>query len=98
MKAIWKDTVIADSDETIKIEGAIYFPQTSLRKQYINASKSHTTHHTLGEANCFSIEISGSINTDAVCYYPAPAEELIAKVGHDFTGYVTFNDSVEITK
>lgn len=97
MQAVWKDTVIAESDETLMIEGSHYFPQTSLKKQYINASKTRTMHDVLGEASCFSIEIGGDINTDAVCYYAAPAEDMIQKVGHDFTGYVTFNDSVTVT-
>ena len=98
MKAIWKDTVIADSDETIKVEGSVYFPQSSLRKQYINASKTRTESPDMGEASYFSIEVSGDINKDSVWYYAAPGEAAIAKVGQDFSGYVTFNKDIKITK
>lgn len=98
MKAIWKDTVIAESDETLEIEGDVYFPQSTIKKQYINASKSHMPCPWRGEANCWSIEISGDILTDAAWYYPAPDEKAIAKVGTDFTGYVAFGKGVEITK
>ena len=97
MKATWKDTVIAESDDTIEIEGAVYFPQTTIKKQYINASKTHTTCPWRGETNYFSVEISGDINTDAAWYYPAPKESAIEKVGQDFTGYVAFNNGVVIS-
>lgn len=98
MKAIWKDTVIAESDDTVEIEGDIYFPQSTIKKQFINASKSHVPCPWRGEANCFSVEVSGDINTDAAWYYPAPDEAAIEKVGVDFTGYVAFGKGVEITE
>ena len=43
MKAIWKDTVIAESDQTIEVEGNFYFPPDSVRREYLQPSSAHST-------------------------------------------------------
>ena len=35
MKAIWNNEVIAESNETVVIEGNHYFPHDSIKKEYL---------------------------------------------------------------
>ncbi len=72
MKAIWNEAVIAESEDTVIVEGNHYFPRTSLNDEYVRDSA--TTSHCpwKGEANYYSLEVNGKSNLDAVWYYKAP--------------------------
>lgn len=72
MKAIWNSTVIAESNETINVEGNHYFPPESVNMQYLKKSDTSTVCHWKGTASYYSLEIDGKINNDAAWYYPDP--------------------------
>ena len=36
MKATWNGAVIAQSDDTVVVEGNHYFPDSSLNREYVN--------------------------------------------------------------
>lgn len=72
MKAIWNDTVIAQSDDIVEVEGNAYFPLASLDRQYVVGSDKHTTCPWKGEASYFSLKVGGQVNTDAAWFYPQP--------------------------
>jgi len=72
MQAIWNDKIIADSNDTVIVEGNHYFPADSVRKQYLKPSNTHTTCPWKGIASYYSIEVDGDTNTDAAWYYPEP--------------------------
>ena len=74
MKAIWNNTVLAESNDTIIIENNHYFPADSIKSEYFNESNSHTTCPWKGEASYYSIEVDGQTNTDAAWYYPEVSE------------------------
>ena len=74
MKAIWNDTVIAESGQTVIVEGNHYFPAASLKTEYFRKSDTHTTCHWKGEASYYDISINGDVNKDAAWFYPAPKE------------------------
>lgn len=74
MKAIWNDTIIAESNDTIVIEGNHYFPVESLRREFIKPSNSHTFCAWKGTASYYSLSVNGRENPDAVWYYPDPSE------------------------
>lgn len=42
MKAIWNDTVLAESSETVIIENNHYFPADSLNREYFRESATNT--------------------------------------------------------
>ena len=90
MKAIWNDTVIAESDQTILIEGNHYFPASSVDMQFLKPS----THTTLcpwkGEAHYYTVVVGDTINEHAAWYYPFPKEGSVERVGHYFAGYLAF--------
>ena len=73
MKAIWNDTVIAESNDTVVIEGNHYFPVESIKKEYFTPSESHTVCPWKGTASYYTITIDGKTNTDAAWYYPDPS-------------------------
>jgi len=70
MKAIWNDKVIAESDDTIIIEGNHYFPQEAINKEFFKKSETHTSCHWKGIASYYSVDVDGVENKDAAWYYP----------------------------
>ena len=75
MKAIWNGTVIAESDDTVLVEGNHYFPESALRKEFIAFSNHKTSCAWKGQASYYSLNVNGDINTDAVWYYADPKPE-----------------------
>lgn len=74
MKAMWKNTVLAESKDTVVVEGNHYFPPDSLNQQYFRSSGTHTTCPWKGQASYFHIEVEGDVNKDAAWTYPDPKE------------------------
>ena len=62
MRAIWNDVVLAESDNTIKLEGNIYFPMDSLKKEYFEETTSTSLCLWKGRANYYSVNVNGEIN------------------------------------
>jgi uncharacterized protein (DUF427 family) len=72
MKATWNGVVIAESDDTVVVEGNHYFPEAALRREYITASDHRSHCPWKGEARYYSLDVGGKANPDAVWYYPDP--------------------------
>ncbi len=72
MKAIWQDTVVAESDKTVVVEGNHYFPPESANKDYFQQSSTHTTCPWKGEASYYDVVVDNQVNKDAAWYYPEP--------------------------
>ncbi len=90
-KAMWKGTVLAESDKTIEIENNQYFPPESIKKQYFKDSSTHSECGWKGTASYYSIEVDGEVNKDAAWYYPAPKPD-----AKQIAGYVAFWKGVEV--
>jgi uncharacterized protein (DUF427 family) len=75
MKAIWQDTVIAESDDIVTLEGNHYFPISSLNRDCITFSNHHTMCSWKGQASYYSLLVNGEMNTDAAWYYPEPKND-----------------------
>lgn len=71
-KAIWNDEIIAESDDTVVVEGNYYFPRASLREELLRPSDTHTVCLWKGKASYYTLESDGQVAKDAVCYYPEP--------------------------
>ena len=91
MKAIWQGTVIAESEETIIIEGNHYFPPSSLHKEYLIETATHSACFWKGTASYYTIKVGDKENVDAAWYYPQPLE----KAQH-IKNYVAFWKGVEV--
>jgi len=74
MKAIWNDKVIAESDETVFIEGNHYFPVSSVNQELLKESGTHSVCPWKGTASYYHLEVDGVENADAAWYYPTPSD------------------------
>jgi uncharacterized protein (DUF427 family) len=74
MKAIWNGTVIAESDDTVVVEGNHYFPEVSVNKNYLSFSNHRTSCPWKGQAYYHSLFVNGEMNPEAAWYYPEPSE------------------------
>ncbi len=77
MKAVWKDTVIAESDDTVMVEGNHYFPEASVNRQFISFSNHKTSCAWKGQASYYSLIVNGDVNPDAAWYYADPKEAAV---------------------
>ncbi len=82
MKAVWNNTIIAESDETVIVENNHYFPASSLKKEFFESSETKSTCPWKGEASYYSVVVDGDKNTDSAWYYPAPKEAAIQIKDH----------------
>lgn len=74
MKAVWKNSVIAHSEDTIILEGNHYFPPNSVEKKWLHKSNTHTVCSWKGKAHYYDIVIGDAVNHDAAWYYPYPTQ------------------------
>jgi len=74
MKATWNNAVIAESDDTVVVEGNHYFPPDAVGKEYLLPSSTHTHCPWKGEASYYHVTVAGETNKDAAWYYPNPKD------------------------
>jgi uncharacterized protein (DUF427 family) len=74
-KAVWNGAVLAESDETIVVEGNHYFPPTSINREFFSMSDSHTRCYWKGKASYYDVVVNGQANADAAWYYPDPSKK-----------------------
>ena len=74
MKAIWENTVLAQSDKTIVIEGNHYFPPESMKREFFKLSDMHSTCPWKGLASYYNVQVGEKVNLDAAWYYPEPKD------------------------
>ena len=72
MKAVWKGTVVAESDDTVVVEGNHYFPADAIRKDFLLPSNTLTMCSWKGQASYHTLFVNGDANPDAVWFYPEP--------------------------
>jgi uncharacterized protein (DUF427 family) len=93
MKAIWNGVTVAESDDTVVIEGNHYFPAESLDKNYILPSNYKTMCSWKGQASYYNLFVNGDVNNDAVWFYPDPKE-----AAAEIKGRVAFWKGVRIVE
>jgi uncharacterized protein (DUF427 family) len=93
MRAIWNEKVIAESDDTIVVEGNHYFPADSVNQAFFKNSDTHTVCPWKGTASYYSIEVEGKKNEDAAWYYPQTKD-----AAKEIEGRVAFWKGVEVMK
>jgi uncharacterized protein (DUF427 family) len=92
MKASWNGVVIAESDDTVVVEGNHYFPESALKREYTTFSNHRTGCAWKGQAHYYSLMVNGEMNPDAVWYYPEPNE-----AAKEIKGRVAFWKGVKVT-
>ena len=92
MKASWKGVTVAQSNETIVVEGNHYFPPSDVDMKYLVPSKTKTKCFWKGVANYYTISIGGELNQDACWYYAKPK-----KAANNIQGHIAFWRGVDVT-
>jgi len=93
MKAIWNGTVVAESDDTVVVEGNHYFPADAVKTQYLLPSNTKSTCAWKGEASYHTLFVDGDANPDAAWYYPTPKE-----AAAQIAGRIAFWKGVRVTE
>lgn len=91
MKAIWNNVVVAESDETVVVEGNHYFPPSAIKEEFFKKTDTHTVCPWKGQASYYTLEVNGEENKDAAWYYPQASE--LAK---NIENYVAFWNGVSV--
>lgn len=72
MQAVWNGVVIAESDDTVVVEGNHYFPIEAVKRDVLQPSSHHTVCPWKCLASYYDVSVDGEINRDAAWYYPKP--------------------------
>ena len=91
MRATWNGAVVAESEDTIVVEGNHYFPPDAVNRAYLRPSETHSVCHWKGTASYYDLDVDGQVNHDAVWYYPEPSD-----AAKQITGYVAFWKGVRV--
>lgn len=91
MKAIFKAVVIAESDDTVVVEGNHYFPADALRREFTTFSNHRSSCPWKGQAHYMSLLVEGEMLPDAVWFYPEPSE-----AAAEIRGRVAFGRGVQV--
>jgi len=91
MKAIWHNKIIAESNDTIVVEGNHYFPPGSVNKDLLVPSQTHSTCPWKGEASYYSLNVDDAVNKDAAWFYPGPKD-----AAAEIKDYIAFWKGVKI--
>lgn len=71
-KAIWQQTILADSEDTVVVEGNHYFPADSVQSKFLVPSDHNTWCGWKGQASYFDVVVDNQVNQGAAWYYPEP--------------------------
>jgi uncharacterized protein (DUF427 family) len=90
--ASWNGVVLAESDDTVVVEGNHYFPRESVRPDVLRESATTSICPWKGTASYHSLEVDGEANPDAAWYYPTPKD-----AAKEITDRIAFWKGVEVT-
>ncbi len=91
VRAVWNGKIIAESSKVEKVDGAVYFPESSLKREFFRSSSTTSTDPRKGLARYMSLVVDGQDNPDAAWYYPDPKP-----LARKLRGHVAFWRGVEI--
>jgi uncharacterized protein (DUF427 family) len=91
MKAVWKGAVIAQSDDTVLLDGNHYFPAEAVKREYLLPSNTRTMSSDKGQATWHTLFVDGDANPDAAWSYPEP-KDAVAQI----KGRIAFWKGVQV--
>ncbi len=91
MRATWNGAVLAESNETVEVEGNQYFPRESLNEEFFAESTHTSVCPWKGTANYFTLRVEGEENPDAAWYYAEPKD-----AAKEISGHVAFWKGVTV--
>lgn len=93
VRAVWKGAVIAESEDTVLVEGNHYFPREAVRGEHLRPSEHHTVCGWKGTASYYDVVVGGDVNGNAAWYYAEPKPDAVKVAGR-----VAFWKGVEVTR
>ncbi len=93
MKAIWNNQIIAESDDTVVVEGNHYFPESAVKAGVLTKTEHHSVCPWKGTASYYSVKVDGQTNENAAWYYPTPKD-----AAKRIAGRVAFWKGVQVTQ
>ncbi len=91
MRATWNGQTIAESDDTVVIEGNHYFPRSAVKDELVTPSEKTTLCPWKGTASYLSLSVEGQENTDAAWFYPEPKD-----AAAEIKDHVAFSKGVDV--
>ena len=91
-RATWNETLIAESDDTVVVEGNHYFRDADVDPAHLRASTTHTVCPWKGTASYYDVIVGDAVNTDAAWYYPTPKD-----AAKQIAGRIAFWKAVKVT-
>lgn len=92
MKAIWNGAVIAESADTVVVEGNHYFPRDSVNSDFLVDSEHTSMCPWKGTASYYSLQVDGDTNANAAWFYADPKD-----AASEIRGRVAFWRGVEVS-
>ena len=93
MKALWNNTVIAESTDTVVVEGNHYFPKDSIACEFFKPSETTSVCPWKGTASYYTLDVDGKENPDAAWYYPDTKS-----AADEIKGYIAFWKGVQVVE
>ena len=93
MRAVWNGAVLAESNDTVVVEGNHYFPESALRREHFRPSATHTTCGWKGVASYYDVVVGSDVNPDAAWFYPDPKD-----AAANIRGRIAFWKGVRVTE
>ena len=93
MKAIWNNEILAESDDTIVVEGNHYFPADSINTEFFQPSEKHTVCPWKGTASYYDVVVRGETNAGAAWFYPEAKD-----AAKEIENYVAFWKGGDVTQ
>jgi uncharacterized protein (DUF427 family) len=90
--ARWNGTVLAESDDTVVVEGNHYFPRSAVRADVLVDSSHTSVCPWKGTAGYCSVVVDGQTNENAAWYYPQPKD-----AAAEIRDRIAFWKGVEVT-
>ncbi len=91
-KAVFNGTVIAESFDTVVVEGNHYFPMSAVKSEHLTPSSTSTTCPWKGRASYYNVVVDGQEAHDAAWYYPDPKD-----AAAEIKDHVAFWRGVEVS-
>jgi uncharacterized protein (DUF427 family) len=92
MRAVLNGTVLAESDETVVVEGNHYFPPASVKSEFFTPTDRSTYCPWKGDASYYDVTVDGAAESNAAWYYPEPKDKAAEIKDHvAFYSAVTVN-------
>ena len=92
-RAKFNDTVVAESDECVVVEGNSYFPPHAVRREYMKESATHTTCPWKGEASYYDVVVGDRVARDGAWYYASPKD-----AARQIQGHIAFWKDVKVER